>query len=299
VSTANTISNNTAENKLRVLVTGAGGLVGRAVNEHCSALGDEVLLYGHKDLDITDREKVFETILDQRPDVVINCAAWTNVDACESDSARAYAINANGPENLASASKEIGSVFVTISTDYVFDGEKDSFYTQLDTPNPLSVYASSKLEGERLPLAAYDRSIIVRTGYIFGTGGANFLSTVVERARTGEKLKVITDTYGTPTYANDLAARLRELAAANASGIYHVVNSGPGVSFEQFTRQVLALLGKADATVEPVLAAALNRPAKRPYNSRLRCLRSGEIGLSPLPDWESALERFVRTELKY
>ena len=283
---------------MRVLVTGAGGLVGRALGEHCSGLGDEVQSYRHKDLDITNREKVFETVLAQQPDVVINCAAWTNVDACESDPARAFAVNATGPQNLASACKEIGSVFITISTDYVFDGQKAGFYTQLDTPNPLSVYAASKLEGERLPLAAYDRSIIIRTGYIFGTGGANFLSTVVERARKGEKLKVITDTFGTPTYANDLAARLRELAVANAPGIYHVVNSGPGVSFEQFTRRVLALLGKTDATVEPVLAATLNRPAKRPYNSRLRCLRSGEIGLSPLPDWESALERFVRTELK-
>jgi dTDP-4-dehydrorhamnose reductase len=282
---------------VKVLVTGAGGLVGRAVAEHCSASGDEVVLYGHTDLDITDREKVFLKLLDQRPDVVLNCAAWTNVDACESDPEKAYAVNATGPENLASACKEIGAVFVTISTDYVFDGQKDGFYTQLDTPNPQSVYAASKLEGERRPQAAYERSIIVRTGYIFGTGGANFLSTVVARARKGEKLKVITDTYGTPTYANDLAARLRELAVANAPGIYHVVNSGPGVSFEQFTREVLSLLGKTDAVIEPVLAASLNRPARRPYNSRLRCLRSVEIGLSPLPNWESALARFVRSEL--
>lgn len=281
---------------MRVLVTGGGGLVGRAVAEHCNAAGDEVLLYGHKDLDITDRELVRQTILDCKPDAVINCAAWTNVDACESNPEKAYAVNAHGPANLASACKESGSAFVTISTDYVFDGEKTGFYTQLDTPNPLSIYAASKLEGERLPLAAYDHSIVVRTGYIFGTGGANFLSTVVGRVRKGETLKVISDTYGTPTYANDLAVRLRELAVASVPGIYHVVNSGPGVSFEQFTQRVLALLGKIDAIVEPVPAGALNRPAKRPYNSRLRCLRSPEIGLSPLPDWESALARFVRSQ---
>ena len=282
---------------MKVLITGAAGLVGRATAEHCNASGDEVVLYGHQDLDITDRELVRQTILERQPEIVINCAAWTNVDACESDPEKAYAVNAHGPENLASACREIGAVFVTISTDYVFDGQKSGFYTQLDTPNPLSVYAASKLAGERLPMAAYDRSILVRTGYIFGTGGANFLSTVVGRARKGEKLKVITDTYGTPTYANDLAVRLRELAVADVPGIYHVVNSGPGVSFEQFTQKVLALLGKSDATVETVLAAALNRPAPRPYNSRLRCLRSGEIGLSPLPDWESALARFVKSEL--
>jgi dTDP-4-dehydrorhamnose reductase len=283
---------------VRVLITGAGGLVGRATAEHCNASGDEVVLYGHQELDITDRELVRQTILDRQPDVVINCAAWTNVDACESDPEKAFAVNAHGPENLARACKEIDSVFVTISTDYVFDGQKAGFYTQLDTPNPLSVYAASKLEGERLPAAAYDQTIVVRTGYIFGTGGANFLSTVVGRARKGEKLKVISDTFGTATYANDLAVRLRELAVANVPGIYHVVNSGPGVSFEQFTEQVLALLGKTDAVVEPVVAATLNRPAPRPYNSRLRCLRSEEIGLSPLPDWVNALARFVESELK-
>lgn len=283
---------------MKVLITGAGGLVGRATAEYCEHSGDEVVLYGHKDLDITDQELVRHTILAQQPEVVVNCAAWTNVDACQSDPEKAFAVNARGPENLARACKEVDAVFVTISTDYVFDGHKAGFYTQLDRPNPLSVYAASKLEGERLPMAAYDRSILVRTGYIFGTGGANFLSTVVRRARKGETLKVISDTFGTPTYAVDLAVRLRELGLANVPGIYHVVNSGPGVSFEQFTQKVLALLGKTDAVVETVLAATLNRPAPRPYNSRLRCLHSGEIGLAPLPDWENALARFVRSELK-
>ena len=280
---------------MRVLVTGARGLVGQAVGEHCAHSGDEVLAYGHKDLDITDRHLVRETILANRPNVVINCAAWTNVDGCESDRERAFAANAAGPENLASACKKAECVFITISTDYVFDGAKSGFYTQLDEPNPESVYAASKLEGERLSTLAYGRSIVVRTGYIFGRGGTNFLSTVVDRIRKGEKLKAISDTYGTPTYAIDLAARLRQLAEKNVPGIYHVVNSGPGATFEQFTRKAIALIGNRDAVVEVVSADALNRPAKRPHNSRLRCLRSETIGLPPLRDWESALEEFVRT----
>jgi dTDP-4-dehydrorhamnose reductase len=281
---------------LRVLITGARGLVGRAVSEHCSHCGDDVLSYGHKGLDITDRDLVRQTILDIRPEVVINCAAWTNVDGCESDRERAFAANAAGPENLASACKEVECVFITISTDYVFDGAKPGFYTQLDEPNPESVYAASKLEGERLAALAYDRSIIVRTGYIFGLGGTNFLSTVMERIQKGERLKTISDTYGTPTYARDLAARLRQLAEKNVPGIYHVVNSGPGVTFEQFTRKAVALIGNRDAVVETVSADELNRPARRPHNSRLRCLFTEKIGLPPLRDWESALEEFVRTD---
>jgi len=279
---------------VRVLITGAAGLVGRAAVEHCGRRGDVVLPYPHKDLDIADREAVHETVLQAQPDIVINCAAWTNVDGCESDEQKAFAINASGPENLAIACREAGCVFVTISTDYVFDGRKPGFYTQLDEPNPESVYAASKFEGERLSAQAYDRSIIVRSGYIFGAGGTNFLSTVVGRAqKRGEKLRAIADMFGTPTYANDLAERLRELAELNIAGIYHVVNSGPRVSFEEFTRKAVALIGNSDAVIEAVSMEALERPAKRPRNSRLRCLLSEQIGLPLLRDWERALEEFV------
>ena len=274
-------------------MTGGRGLVGRALTEHCAAVGDEVLSYGHKDLDISDRDAVRQMILGNRPDVVINCAAWTNVDGCESDQERAFAANAAGPENLAAACKEAECIFITISTDYVFDGAKSGFYTQLDEPNPESVYAASKLEGERLSARAYDGSIIVRTGYVFGPGGINFLSTVVERIKKGERIKAISDAYGTPTYAKDLAVRLRELAEKNVAGIYHVVNSGPGVSFEEFTRKAIALLGNREVVVEAVSADALNRPAKRPRNSRMRCLLTEKIGLPPLRDFESALEDFL------
>ena len=274
-------------------MTGGRGLVGRALTEHCAAVGDEVLSYGHKDLDISDRDAVRQMILGDRPDVVINCAAWTNVDGCESDQERAFAANAAGPENLAAACKEAECIFITISTDYVFDGAKSGFYTQLDEPNPESVYAASKLEGERLSARAYDGSIIVRTGYVFGPGGINFLSTVVERIKKGERIKAISDAYGTPTYAKDLAVRLRELAEKNVAGIYHVVNSGPGVSFEEFTRKAIALLGNREVVVEAVSADALNRPAKRPRNSRMRCLLTEKIGLPPLRDFESALEDFL------
>ena len=138
-----------------------------------------------------DVDRVRQTLQKDRPDAVVNCAAWTDVDGCESDQERAFAANAQGPENLANASREIGAVLVTISTDYVFDGRKQGFYTQRDNPNPESVYAASKLEGERRAQLADARTIVVRTGFVFAKGGTNFLSTIIERARRGEKLKAI------------------------------------------------------------------------------------------------------------
>jgi dTDP-4-dehydrorhamnose reductase len=271
-------------------------MVGRTLREFCEAKGDTVFAYDHRKLDIANAEDVWRTVAQTRPDAVINCAAWTNVDGCESDVERAFAANARGPENLAIASRDANAVFVTISTDYVFDGTKEGFYTQEDEPNPQSVYGRAKLEGERLSRLAYDRSIVVRTGYIFGRGGTNFLSTVVERALKGERLKAITDTYGTPTSATDLAERLRQLAELDVPGIYHVVNSGPGVSFEEFTRKAIALIGDSELVVEPISSDTLNRPANRPRNSRMRCLVSEKIGLPPLRNWEAALEDFVRSE---
>jgi dTDP-4-dehydrorhamnose reductase len=275
-----------------VIVTGAGGMVGQAVSKCCRSLGDEVVSYTHQSLDISDQDLVEAAVDHDRPDAVINCAAWTNVDGCESDQARAFGANANGPENLARASRKVGALLVSISTDYVFDGTKAGFYTQRDSPNPQSVYAISKLEGERRAQLADARTIIVRTGFLFGHGGINFLSTVLQQARTGEKLKAITDAYGMPTYSRHLAARLRELAQLDLPGTYHVVNSGNGASYEEFARAALETAGQI-ATIETITMESLHRPAPRPRNSRLKCLLSEAIGLPPLPDWREALRDYA------
>lgn len=276
-----------------MLVTGAAGMVGQAVRVYCESVGDVVFAYDHQSLDIADADRVRQVIQKDRPDAVINCAAWTDVDGCESDKERAFAANARGPENLAAAGREIDARLVTISTDYVFDGEKEGFYTQVDEPNPQSVYGVSKLEGEQLAHSADPRAIVVRTGFIFGTGGSNFLSTIVERARRGEKLKAISDAYGTPTYAPDLARRLRELAQLDQPGLFHVMNSGAGVSYEEFARLTLDLTGFAATDLETVTTDSLQRPAPRPRNSRLACLRSVALGLRPLPFWIDALKDFL------
>ena len=278
---------------MRVLVTGGAGMVGRAVSEHCRSCGDEVFAYDRGGLDISDAHRVLEAVERDRPEAVINCAAWTDVDGCESDHARAQAVNAGGPENLARASRRIGAVLVTISTDYVFDGEKDGFYTQRDDPNPISVYGVSKLDGERRAQSAFARTIIVRSGFIFGPGGRNFLSTIAERVQHGERFGAIKDAWGTPTYSRHLAARLRELARLDLPGTYQVVNAGDGVSYEEFARAVVEELQGDQSLVHSVVMDSLKRPAPRPRNSRLRCLISAAIGLAPLPIWRAAVQHFV------
>jgi dTDP-4-dehydrorhamnose reductase len=279
---------------MKVLITGAGGMVGGVLAEHCRGLGDDVLAFDREGLDITDERATREAFGRLRPEAVINCAAWTDVDGCELDPQRAFLVNSQGVETLATASRLAGASFVTVSTDYVFDGVKaEGFYTQRDDPHPASAYGAAKLEGERRAQIASARTSVVRTGLVFGPGGRNFLSTVVERARRGERLKAISDSYGTPTYAPDLAARLRELAELDLPGVYHVVNSGEGTSYEGFARAAAEAAGVGEAEIEPVLMDSLKRPAPRPRNSRLRCLLSEAIGLRPLRDWREALREFA------
>jgi dTDP-4-dehydrorhamnose reductase len=277
-----------------MLIAGAGGLVGRAVFEHCKREGDQIARLDHTSLDITDEDQVNAAFDRERPDVVINCAAWTDVDQCEIDPDRARKVNAYGPELLALGCRRLGALFITISTDYVFDGEKPGFYTQRDQPNPQSTYAHSKLEGERRAQNAWAGTIIVRSGYIFGVGGRNFLSSAIERARRGETLRAISDVAGTPTYAPDLARQLRRLAQLDLPGTYHVVNAGEGSSFEEFARCALETAGLDTELVQGVGLDSLNRPAPRPRNSRLRCLFSEALGLDPLPSWQNALQDYVR-----
>jgi dTDP-4-dehydrorhamnose reductase len=278
---------------LKMMVTGRSGLVGRAVVLHCLSQGERVVALDHGGLDIADGSKVDAAIDRERPDVVINCGAWTDVDGCELDPERAQNINARGPELLALACRRVGALLITISTDYVFDGEKDGFYTQRDQPNPQSVYAGSKLDGERRAQIAWARTIIVRSGYIFGAGGKNFLSSLLARARRGERLLAINDMFGTPTYAPDLARQLHRLAQLDLPGIYHVVNAGEGCTFEGFARSAFEIANLDFALLEGVSLNTLMRPAPRPRNSRLRCLLSEAIGLDPLPSWKDGLRDFA------
>lgn len=280
---------------MKVLITGANGMVAKAAIRHCENSGDEVFAYTREDLDISKEKKVFKILERDQPEVVINCAAYTDVDGAEAETNQSICYKANilGVENLALASKKINCAFVTVSTDYVFDGTKGDFYTQRDTPNPLGFYAETKYQGENVAKNVYARSIIVRTGWIYGSGGTNFLSVMHKLLADGKKIKAISDSYGTPTYAEDLAVRLRELAELDLPCIYHVSNQSKKVSFLEFARKICEIKGYNSDLIEPVSAKTLKRPAPRPIDSRLKCLFSKKFGLKPLPNWETALKKFL------
>lgn len=271
-------------------------MVGRALRQYCESLGDEVLAFDHGSLDISNSQLVELEVRRQTPDSIINCAAWTDVDGCQGEPQRSEAANAGGPKNLAQAAAAVKAAFVTISTDYVFDGYKpEGFYTQDDSPNPINIYGQSKLRGEQQSQLVNPRAIIVRSGFIFGPGGKNFLSMIPGPLSRSEPVKAISDAWGTPTYAIDLAKRLRELCELNEPGIYHVVNEGPGVSYEEFAQAVAEEIGHDKSLVQGILSESLTRAAPRPRNSRMKCLISAERGLEPLPFWRDALREHLRS----
>lgn len=279
---------------VKILITGANGMVARATAAHCAMLGDEVVRAAHADLDIADRVAVLSLVSKEAPHAVINCAAYTNVDGSETDTRSSNEANMIGPENLAIACRQSGAKLVTISSDYVFDGKKGLPYTEDDDPNPLGVYGADKLKGEKRAMKADASCIVVRTGWIYGESGTNFLSQIPSLLAQGKKITAIRDSYGTPTYALDLAKRLRQLAESREAGIFNVTNEGSGTSYAGFAEKVCDLMGLDRSLLEYADAESLLRPAPRPKDSRLTCIRAAKAGFHPLPHWEDALERFVK-----
>lgn len=274
------------------IITGAGGLLGRAMTARLTESDWRVVGLARTDLDITNDEAVRSAVLNIHPDALINCAATADVDRCEIDRDWAYGINERGPRSLARACNEIGAEMVQVSTDYVFDGSKEGFYTQDDVAAPASVYGQSKLAGELAVFEEAERSYVVRTSWLFGAGGKNFGSRVIEYARKGAPLKGVIDQTSIPTYAPDLAARIEEIIRIGEHGLYHVTSSGPTSWFE-FARLALDLAGLGDVPLEPVTRSELNQRAPRPHNSAMRCLLSERLGLSPLRHWRDTLPEFV------
>lgn len=266
-------------------------MVARAAIAHCKSLGDEVIGLTRAELDISDREAVKTQIAVVKPDAVLNCAAFTDVDGSESNEAKAYAANADGPENLAAACKQFGSKFLMISTDYVFDGAKDGFYIEGDLPNPPSVYGKSKYEGELRATAANPDAIIVRSGWIYGPGGTNFLSVMPRLLAEGKSLTAVSDSLGTPTYAVDLVRRMRELLKQEGRGIFHITNTGEGTTYYGFGQRICEIKGFDPSLLTPITDAELKRPAQRPVNSRLASSRKE---FEPLPHWSDSLETYLR-----
>ncbi len=278
---------------MRVLITGAGGQLGRDLHIHCEAQGDEVIPGTHATLDVGDRDAVYQAITGVRPDVVLHAGAYTAVDACETEVETAYRVNALGTRWVADAARRVGAYLCYVSTDYVFDGTKEDPYVEWDRTNPQSVYGRSKWGGEQEVAAHAPGASVVRTSWVCGEHGRNMVRTVLSLADRPE-LAFVDDQRGHPSFTADLAVGIRRLAAARMPGVFHMTNQGD-VSWYEFVRDVLAAAGHDPAKVRPIKTDELDppRPAPRPANSVLDNAALRLAGEPLLPHYRESLDRLV------
>ena len=273
---------------MRILITGAGGMLGLDVQRAAEDGGHETVALTRAQLDIADAVAVSEVVSAARPDAVVNCAAWTDVDGAESRSADATAVNGAGAGNVAAAAAASGAWVVHVSTDYVFNGAKPVPYVESDAVDPVSAYGRSKLDGERaVAVAAPERHTIVRTAWLFGAGGRCFPRTILRAASQRPELSVVADQIGCPTFTGHLAPALVELTAQQVPGILHVAGGGR-CSWHEFAAAVVAAAG-VDCPVRPISSADYPVAARRPANSVL----VSERGAPELPDWRVGLAQFM------
>lgn len=287
---------------IKVLVTGANGLLGQAVAPQLvTKVKDrsDLLALTRQELDITNVAKVAEVMTAFNPQLVINCAALAAVDTCEREPKRAQLINGQAAGDLAAQAQRLGAAIIHISTDYVFDGKTTRPYTYQDTPHPISVYGQSKLLGEELVRQANPRHYIARVVRLMGLGGNNFGSKIfdiIKRASDNQtKIRVCGYPISQASYIPVVVERLWEIASTGDYGIYHVGGSGPMVAWPEFTQLAAKLMGlNIDHLIELVDYDILGLPAHRPYYSGLRCLKAEQVGLSPLPDWQEGLAQLYQ-----
>ena len=251
----------------------------------------ELVLTTSKTLDITDKQHTIDFICDANPDVVINSAAYTDVDGCEENQDIAYAVNGEGVRNLALACKEIDCPLVHVSTDYVFNGKNDKPWVEDDEIGPISIYGKSKRKGEEAILEILDKYFIVRTAWLYGINGKNFPKTMLELGRNHSEITVVYDEVGTPTYTPDLAYGISQLIESDAYGIYHLTNSG-SCSWCEFARYIFEV-ADMDVKVIPVTAAEFARAAPRPSYSVLENKNWVENGFEPLRNYKEAIKEYI------
>jgi len=273
-----------------VVVIGGTGMLG---SDLLKVLGEkyEMRGAGSRDVDIRDIESVRRFIGKFSPRTVINAAAYTDVDGAERNPEKAYAVNARGAANVARAAVEHGSKVIHYSSDYVFDGKAEKPYTEEDEPNPLGTYARSKKEGEEEVINRAPSALVIRTAWLYGTNGKNFVETVINVSRKEKELAVVNDQEGSPTWTVHLARATGKLMEAGAEGIVHVTNSGR-VTWFGFAKRILERIGSA-AEVKPIASDALGRPARRPAWSVLDNSRYEKLTGDRLPHWEEALKDYL------
>jgi dTDP-4-dehydrorhamnose reductase len=277
----------------RLLVTGAGGMLGRAVVDAANRLGHEVHACTRAELDIVDADATRLALVSSRPRAVINCAAYTDVDGAESDWQGAEAVNAQGARNVAAAAAEVGAFVVHVSTDYVFDGSKREPWLESDPVAPLGVYGETKLAGERAVASANPAHAIVRTAWLFGAGGRNFVDTMLALGAQRDEVSVVTDQVGCPTWTGHLAGALVEVAERpDETGIHHIASSGScswnELALETFDRAAI------DCRVLPATSEQFVRPAARPAYSVLGTQRRDPL---VLPPWQDGLAAYLATRV--
>lgn len=275
---------------MSILIVGAHGMLGSdlvaSLDGTCQVTGTDI-----EDFDITRREETITAISSIRPAWVINAAAYTQVDRCEVEAKLAFAVNGEGPANLALACKAVKARLIHVSTDYVFDGTSSIPYREDDPVNPLSVYGHSKLQGETAVREILADAAIVRTAGLFGKGGANFVNTIRQLARERDELTVVDDQWVSPTYSVDLSRAIAMLIRASASGIFHVVNSG-ACTWHRFACMIVQMTG-GTSTVTPISSSRLNRPAARPVFSVLSTMKFTEVTGMKMRPWEDALTEYL------
>ena len=280
------------EKPMKILVTGATGQLGSDV---CAALRAREMEHrgvGSAALDITDAGAVQQYMNVFRPDAVIHCAAWTAVDGAEEHPEEARRVNVDGTRNLAAACRAVGARMLYVSTDYVFPGTGTEFYRPDALTGPLNVYGRTKLEGENAVRALLEHYFIVRTSWVFGVHGANFVKTMLRLGETHESLRVVCDQMGSPTYTADLAPLLYDMVMTENYGVYHATNEGI-CSWAEFAKEIFRFSGM-NVTVNPVSSSEYPSRAARPLNSRLSKDKLEQAGFYRLPDWRDALGRCLK-----
>jgi dTDP-4-dehydrorhamnose reductase len=296
--------------KKRILITGSSGMLGidlwQELDRDYEVYGldriqnTEYRIQRFCKADITKKRDVIEAIAGTKPDIVIHAAAWTDVDGCERDKDKAYKVNSEGTRNVALGCKETGAVLVYMSTDFVFDGRKRRPYKETDRTNSLSVYGDSKLKGEEAVKKILERYFILRTSWLYGKNGRNFVDTILKKAKTKKVLKVVDDQVGSPTYTKDLAKAIHKLLnvfftsderLATSDGIYHVSNTG-SVSWYEYAKEILRLAGLKTKVI-PISSKELARPAKRPAMSVLDNTKFARFTGHKMRPWKKALEEYL------